>query len=68
MDSEFYVSAADAMEAPFEPKTPCRIMETRPCVVLTLDDSRCFTVNECPPNECVRFEKKEETHGSTTED
>ena len=54
----FYAGAADAMNAPFEPKTPCRNMETRPCVFLTMNDSKRYLVNECLPHHCTRHEDK----------
>lgn len=30
-----YLDAADAMSGPMEPRTPCEVMETRPCVEWT---------------------------------
>jgi hypothetical protein len=53
----FYLGAADAMHAPFEPKTPCRNMETRPCVRLVFDDRQMYPINECPHHHCVRHEE-----------
>lgn len=55
MGDSFYKDGSDAMLAPFEPKTPCRVMETRPCVILSLLESHRFKVDECEPNGCVRF-------------
>lgn len=52
----FYEGAANAMNAPFEPKTPCRNMQTRPCVAPNTADSRHFLVKECLPHKCARFE------------
>lgn len=51
----FYGGAEDSMNAPFEPKTPCRNFETRPCVVLTTDDRQRFPRSECLPHKCARF-------------
>lgn len=55
MNDLFYDGAADAMDAPFEPKTPCRNMETRPCTVLTTKGDQRFLRKECLPHYCTRF-------------
>ena len=56
---EFYKDGSDAMLASFEPKTPCRQMETRPCVRITIEDDRRFRVKECLPMQCARFPKRD---------
>lgn len=51
---QYYDGAADAMHAPFEPKTPCRNFETRPCVQLTVDGRKQFRTSECTAHHCAR--------------
>lgn len=51
----YYDGARDAMEAPMEPKTPCRNMATRPCTRLVTDDRERFPIRECLPHHCARF-------------
>jgi hypothetical protein len=62
-DTEFYKDR-DAMLAPFEPKTPCRQFETRPCVRLTRIPDERFPVDECPKGECVRFPNRDKRMSS----
>lgn len=50
----YYEGAADSLHAPFEPKTPCRNMPTRPCVLITNDERRMFPRDECMPHYCTR--------------
>lgn len=59
-DVQFYNNAFEAMDEPFEPKTPCRQFETRPCVELSEDESQRFRVEACKPGECVRFPSRDE--------
>jgi hypothetical protein len=54
MSRQFYDGASDALHAMFEPKTPCRNMETRPCVILTMDDRQRFPRQQCLPHYCNR--------------
>lgn len=56
----FYLGASDAMSAPFEPKTPCRNMSTRPCVWTSKDDRTLYPENECPHHHCARFDDEYE--------
>lgn len=56
----FYEGAVDAMNAPFEPKTPCRNMPTRPCVAPNTADSKHYFTTECLPHQCARFEDRYE--------
>lgn len=55
--AEHFASALEAIPKIFEPKVPCRIMETRACVDLAVDESKKFRKTECPKGHCVRFEK-----------
>lgn len=59
MSDEFYKDGSDAMLAPFEPKTPCRVMETRPCVKITFVESQRYPQTECLPKQCVRFQSRD---------
>lgn len=59
-EPETYADAADAMAGPMEPKTPCDVMPTRPCVVwhtggrvARLED-REFPVTRCAVT-CWRY-------------
>lgn len=54
MNGCYYDGATDALHAMFEPKTPCRNMETRPCVVIGTNDSQHFLRRECLPHYCAR--------------
>lgn len=53
-----YNGARDAVKAQFEPKTACRNMPTRPCVILDAETpgvETTFPKRECLPHECRRF-------------
>lgn len=54
MHDQFYLGAQEALNAPFEPRTPCRNMPTRPCVILTHDDRQRFPIQGCLPHYCTR--------------
>jgi hypothetical protein len=58
VSKRFYAGASDALNGPMDPKTPCRNMETRPCVILdpeTPGVETKFPKRECLPHECQRF-------------
>lgn len=55
MDDEYYDDGEDAMEDRFEPKTPCEIMGTRPCVEV-VGDYFLYPVEPCEEF-CARFEQ-----------
>lgn len=58
-DGVYWKSGSDAMVAPFEPRTPCRQFETRPCVDLSEDVSMRYRVLPCKPSLCRRFPNRD---------
>jgi hypothetical protein len=56
----YWSTPADAMIAPFEPETPCRQFETRPCVELSEDEGQRYRVMQCAPGGCRRFPNRDQ--------
>lgn len=53
-DDDFYSDGEDAMSAPMTPKTPCRIIETRPCVDAV--DPYEYPISPCSSGYCARYD------------
>lgn len=60
----YYEDAATAFNAPMEPATPCREMETRACVDLTNDESSMYRVYPCRPKMCTRHPSRDRRESS----
>lgn len=65
----YWSTARDAMIGPFEPETPCRQFETRPCVELSMDEGQRYRVVQCAPGGCRRFPNRDqrEQRGESTQ-
>jgi hypothetical protein len=60
-DEEFFASKDEVMNGPFDPKVPCRHMETRSCVVVDPAPEQLtgYRAKPCPPGECGRFANRD---------